>query len=78
MARNPKKTTTRRQVIKGAGAGVATAVLGGAVGFPAPAVAKNRTLDFTLSWLPTGQYAYVTLAKQMFWKKRGLDVSVNF
>ena len=77
MAKNTNKTTTRREVIKGAGAGVATAVLGGAMGFPTPAIAQNKTLDFTLSWLPTGQYAYVTLAKQIFWKKRGLDVSVK-
>ena len=77
MAKYSNKSTSRRDVIKGAGAGAVTAVLGGSMAFPAPAIAKNRTLDFTLSWLPTGQYAYVTLAKQLFWKKRGLDVSVK-
>jgi len=72
-----KKTLSRRELLKGVGAGVATAVLGGSMAFPAPAIAKNRKIDFTLSWLPTGAYAYVTLAKQLFWKKRGLDVSVK-
>ena len=75
MTRSSKKTASRREVLKGAGAGVATAVLGSSMAFPA--IAKNKSLDFTLSWLPTGQYAYVTLAKQIFWKKRGLDVSVK-
>lgn len=74
---NKNKGITRRTVLKGMAGSVATAAVAGAAAFPKPAIAQNKPVVYTLSWLPTGQYAYVTLAKQIFWKKRGLNVEVK-
>jgi NitT/TauT family transport system substrate-binding protein len=44
---------------------------------PRPALAQNRKVTFTTSWIPEGPnlFAYVARDKG-FWKKHGLDVSV--
>lgn len=61
----------RRTVLRAAGGG-ALATLA------APAIAQTPTVRYTLSWLPTGQYAFITAAQQLgFWKKRGLNVEVS-
>lgn len=57
-------------------AGAAT--LAAASSLPAPAIAQATKVRYTLSWLPTGQYAFAYLARSLgFWKKRGLDVEVS-
>ncbi|MEJ0069195.1 MAG: ABC transporter substrate-binding protein [Pseudomonadota bacterium] len=34
-------------------------------------------MRYTLSWLPTGQYAYVFMARQLgYWKQRGIEVEI--
>lgn len=64
--------TTRRDVIKKLGAGVvASATLG------MPAIAQTRTIKLALPYLPTGQFSYAYVAREIgAWKKRGLDVQV--
>ena len=33
---------------------------------------------YTLSWLPTGQYAFIYLARQLgFFSKRGIDLDIS-
>jgi len=76
MARAKTTGISRRTALKGMAAGAAAL---GAYGVLAkPAIAQARTVNFTLAWLPTGQYAYMSVASQLgFWKKRGLDVTVS-
>lgn len=63
---------TRRGVLAG------TAALAAASSFPAPAIGQATKVRYTLSWLPTGQYAFTYLARSLgFWKKRGLDVEIS-
>ena len=72
MKRLVKTSITRRAAIKGA------AALGAASFLPMPAIAQTKTIKYTLSWLPTGQYAFIYMADQLgYWKKRGLDVQVT-
>jgi NitT/TauT family transport system substrate-binding protein len=66
---------SRRGLIAGAAASSAAAAAGS---FPRPAIAQSKTVNFTLSWLPTGQYAFVYMARQLgFWKNRGLEVDIT-
>jgi ABC-type nitrate/sulfonate/bicarbonate transport system substrate-binding protein len=70
-ARNfaPSPLTRRTVVLAGAAAAAA---------LPMPAIAATMKIRYTLSWLPTGQYAFVYMARQVdFWKKRGLDVDIS-
>lgn len=72
MSRVKSTRLSRRTVLKG---GAATAAMG-AIG--APAIAQTRKVNFTLAWLPTGQYCYLSCANQLgFWKKRGVEVEVS-
>ena len=58
-------------------AGTSAAVLGAPFAFPRPAIAQGAKINYTLSWLPTGQYAYVYVARQLgYWKKRGIEVDI--
>jgi NitT/TauT family transport system substrate-binding protein len=67
-------TTTRRKFLSAAGAGIAAA---GAT-FPRPAIAQLVKVRYTLSWLPTGQYAFIYSARQLgYFKKRGIDLEIS-
>lgn len=65
----------RRRLLK---AGVAAATLGAVTPLSFPAIGQQSKVRYTLSWLPTGQYAFVYMARQLgFWKKRGIDVEIS-
>ena len=49
------KGTTRRNFLGTAAAGAAAA----GAAFPRPAIAQLAKVRYTLSWLPTGQYAFM-------------------
>ena len=67
-------TITRRKFI--AAAGSAATVTG--FSFPRPAIAQLASVSYTLSWLPTGQYAYLYAARQLgYFKKRGIDLDLS-
>jgi NitT/TauT family transport system substrate-binding protein len=67
---------SRRTIITGlAGATVASAA---AFSFPRPAIAQLAKVRYTLSWLPTGQYAYLYAARQLgYFKSRGIDLDIS-
>lgn len=45
--------------------------------FPRPALSQAIKVRYTLSWLPTGQYAFIYSARQLgYFKKRGIDLDV--
>jgi ABC-type nitrate/sulfonate/bicarbonate transport system substrate-binding protein len=63
----------RRSLLAGAATGAFGAWL-----LPRPAFAQGAKIRYTLSWLPTGQYAYVYMARQLgYWKKRGIEVEIT-
>jgi len=63
----------RRTLLAGAAATVLATPL-----LPRPAIAQGAKIRYTLSWLPTGQYAYVYMARQLgYWKKRGFEVEIT-
>ncbi len=63
----------RRTLLAGAAASMLAAPLS-----PRPAIAEGAKIRYTLSWLPTGQYAYVYMARQLgYWKKRGIEVDIS-
>jgi NitT/TauT family transport system substrate-binding protein len=67
---------TRRQLVLGAAAGTAASFAGFA--FPRPAIAQLAKVRYTLSWLPTGQYAFIYSARQLgYFKKRGIDLDIS-
>src|SRR5271156_4484472 len=56
--------------------GAAAAMFGQSL-LPRPAFAEGAKIRYTLSWLPTGQYAYIYMARQLgYWKKRGIEVDI--
>jgi NitT/TauT family transport system substrate-binding protein len=64
---------TRREFFGAAAA--ATAV---GFNFPRPAIAQSINVSYTLSWLPTGQYAYLYAGRQLgYFKKRGIDLDIS-
>jgi len=65
---------TRRNFVTGAAVAGASA----AATFPRPAIAQPIKLRYTLSWLPTGQYAFIYSARQLgYFKKRGIDLEIS-
>src|SRR4029453_4109677 len=74
-ARNGKLSRHRRRaLLKGAGA----AAIGTLAPLSFPAIGQQTKVRYTLSWLPTGQYAFVYMARQLgFWKKRGIHVEIS-
>jgi NitT/TauT family transport system substrate-binding protein len=65
---------TRRKFVSAAAAGAA---VGGAT-FPRPAIGQLIKVRYTLSWLPTGQYAFIYSARQLgYFKKRGIDLEIS-
>jgi len=79
--RSRRRSTTqtfrpgRRRMLKAAAAGAAVGTL---APLAFPAIAQPAKIRYTLSWLPTGQYAFVYMARQLgFWKKRGIEVEIS-
>lgn len=71
----PLRLSRRRFVASIAGAGV---VASAGWSFPRPAIGQTAKVRYTLSWLPTGQYAYIYAARQLgYFKKRGIDLDVS-
>ena len=67
---------TRRKFFAGAAAGTGAAVAGST--FPRPAIAQLVKVRYTLSWLPTGQYAFIYSARQLgYFKQRGIDLDIS-
>jgi NitT/TauT family transport system substrate-binding protein len=65
----------RRKVLQGVAAAATAATL---APLSFPAIGQTTKVRYTLSWLPTGQYAFVYMARQLgFWKKRGIDVEIS-
>lgn len=71
----PSKVSRRTLITTLAGA-TATAATG--LSFPRPAFAQLAKVGYTLSWLPTGQYAYLYAARQLgYFKSRGIDLDIS-
>jgi NitT/TauT family transport system substrate-binding protein len=69
------KRLTRRSLLKTLAAGSAGA--SAALRFPRPAIAQAMKVRYTLSWLPTGQYAFIYAARQLgYFKSRGIDLDI--
>jgi ABC-type nitrate/sulfonate/bicarbonate transport system substrate-binding protein len=67
---------TRRNFITTIGAGAAASAIG--FSFPRPAIAQLAKVSYTLSWLPTGQYAFLYAARQLgYFKARGIDLDIS-
>jgi NitT/TauT family transport system substrate-binding protein len=67
---------TRRKFLATATAGTAAAATG--LSFPRPAIAQAVKVHYTLSWLPTGQYAFIYAARQLgYFKRRGIDLEIS-
>ncbi|HVO89470.1 MAG TPA: twin-arginine translocation signal domain-containing protein, partial [Casimicrobiaceae bacterium] len=65
--RSRTHNASRRKLLK---AGAAAATLGSLAPLSFPAIGQQVKVRYTLSWLPTGQYAFVYMARQLgFWKK---------
>ena len=49
-----------------------------AASFPRPALSQAVKVKYTLSWLPTGQYAFIYSARQLgYFKRRGIDLDIS-
>ena len=71
----PLRPSRRRFIATIASAGVAASA---GWSFPRPAIAQAAKVRYTLSWLPTGQYAYIYAARQLgYFKKRGIDLDIS-
>jgi NitT/TauT family transport system substrate-binding protein len=70
---------TRRKFFRAAAAGTAaTAATLAGVTFPRPAIAQLAKVRYTLSWLPTGQYAFLYSARQLgYFKQRGIELDIS-
>ncbi len=70
------KRITRRNFVRSVAAGSSAAFA--AFSFPRPAIAQLVKVRYTLSWLPTGQYAFVYAARQLgYFKRRGIDLDIS-
>src|SRR6516162_8691306 len=65
---------TRRRSLGLAAAGAAALT---SAAFPRPAIAQPAKVRYTLSWLPTGQYAFIYCARQLgYFKQRGIELEI--
>jgi NitT/TauT family transport system substrate-binding protein len=72
----PSPKMTRRNFVGSAAAGAAAMATG--FSFPRPAIAEPATVSYTLSWLPTGQYAFLYAGRQLgIFKKRGINLEIS-
>src|SRR5215472_11731671 len=66
---------TRRKFLREA-SGAAAAIAGTSLAMPA--IAQPAKVRYTLSWLPTGQYAFIYCARQLgYFKQRGIDLEIS-
>lgn len=66
---------TRRKLVTMTAAGASALA---ASCFPRPALSQPVKVRYTLSWLPTGQYAFIYAARQLgFFKQRGIDLDIS-
>ncbi|MFQ5913390.1 MAG: ABC transporter substrate-binding protein [Nitrospinota bacterium] len=73
----PKVEVTRRSFLKGIGGLSVVLAAGTAPAFIREAGAsKPRKVSFMLPWLFVGGHAFEFAARKIYWKKRGLDVSI--
>ena len=69
---------TRRRFFAGAASSAAGAAAVAGFSFPRPAIAQAAKVSYTLSWLPTGQYAYLYAGRQLgYFTKRGIDLDIS-
>src|SRR3984957_13288172 len=69
------RRVTRRKFLGAAVTGGSAIAAG--FSFPRPAIAQLTKVNYTLSWLPTGQYAYLYAGRQLgYFKKRGIDLDI--
>jgi NitT/TauT family transport system substrate-binding protein len=74
MRQSPR--ITRRTLVATLAGTTAASATG--LSYPRPAIAQPAKVRYTLSWLPTGQYAYLTVAQQLgYFKSRGIDLDVS-
>lgn len=67
---------TRRKLISTSAVG--TSALAITSSFPRPSLSQPMKVRYTLSWLPTGQYAFIYSARQLgYFKKRGIDLDIS-
>jgi NitT/TauT family transport system substrate-binding protein len=67
---------TRRKFISRSAVGAS--VLAATSSFPRPSLSQPVNVRYTLSWLPTGQYAFIYSARQLgYFKKRGIDLDIS-
>src|SRR5260221_2376096 len=65
---------TRRKFLHEA-SGAAAAIAG--TSLARPAIAQPAKVRYTLSWLPTGQYAFLYCARQLgYFKQRGIELDI--
>jgi ABC-type nitrate/sulfonate/bicarbonate transport system substrate-binding protein len=71
------RSINRRKFLESGCASAAATVT--AFSFPRPALARSLVkVRYTLSWLPTGQYAFLYAARQLgYFKKRGIDLEIS-
>lgn len=70
-----KSRYTRRDALKALAVG--SAAVGSSALFSAPAVARTTKIEYTLSWLPVGQYAFMSVAQRKFLKPQGIEFDVK-
>ncbi|HVI62253.1 MAG TPA: ABC transporter substrate-binding protein, partial [Bradyrhizobium sp.] len=64
---------TRRGFLHASGAAAAIA----GTSLARPAIAQPAKVRYTLSWLPTGQYAFLYCARQLgYFKQRGIELDI--
>lgn len=70
----PPTRLTRREFLHEA-SGAAAAIAG--TSLARPAIAQPAKVRYTLSWLPTGQYAFLYCARQLgYFKQRGIELDI--
>ena len=78
VAREPAMPAvmTRRRIMTTAAAGISAVTAASC--FPRPALSQAVKVRYTLSWLPTGQYAFIYSARQLgYLTKRGIDLEIS-
>lgn len=77
MEQKPKSNkVSRRQFVKGTGAGIASILASGVA--PMAFAKTTKQITFTQSWIPNGGSAWIyTAAAKGFFKKRGIEAKIS-